>query len=103
MGRLNYSTNQMLVMVARWGSCCRSIQRDRRGGEETDRATDRAHLDEVKDLLGEICRISGEWNVSFDVDLAGELIGSVDEGRMDKSLKVGLIGEWERVLDEQDR
>jgi hypothetical protein len=67
-----------------------------------DRAIDRAHLDEVKELLGEICRISGECHVSFTVDFAGESIGVVEEGRMDESLKIGLIGEWERVLDEQD-
>jgi len=71
--------------------------------EGMDRAIDRAHLDEVKELLGEICRISGERNVSFIVDFAGESIGTVGEGHMDESLEVGLIGEWERVLDERDQ
>lgn len=68
-----------------------------------DRTIDRAHLDEVKELLGEICRISGEHRVSFVVEFAGESIGTVEEGRMDEPLEIGLIGEWERVLDEQDR
>lgn len=71
--------------------------------EEMDHTVDRAHLDEVKELFGEICRISGEHNVSFVVDFAGESIGSVAGGRMDASLEVGLIGEWERVLDERGR
>jgi hypothetical protein len=67
-----------------------------------DPAIDRAHLNEAKELLGEICRISGELHVSFDVDFAGESIGTVEEGRLDESLEIGLIGEWERVLNEQD-
>jgi hypothetical protein len=71
--------------------------------EGLDRTVDRAHLDEVKELLGEICRVSGERDVSFVVDFAGESIGAVEEGRMRESLEVGLIGEWERVLDERDR
>ncbi|MGI5238904.1 hypothetical protein [Dactylosporangium sp. CA-139066] len=71
--------------------------------EEMDRTIDRAQLDEVKELLGEICRISGERNVSFDVHFAEESIGTVEDGRMDQSLEVGLIREWERVLDERDQ
>ncbi|MFR9780637.1 hypothetical protein ACL02O_31900, partial [Micromonospora sp. MS34] len=71
--------------------------------EEIDRAIDRAHLDEVKELLGGICRISGAHHVSSVVDFAGESIGTVAEGRMDESLEIGLIGEWERVLDERDQ
>lgn len=72
-------------------------------GEGMDCAIDRAHLDEVKDLLGEICRISGERDVSFVVEFAGESVGAVEEGRLDRSLEVGLIGEWQRVLDERNR
>jgi hypothetical protein len=71
--------------------------------EEMDRAIDRAHLAEVKELLGGICQISGECDVSFVVDFAEESIGAVEKGRMDESLEIGLIGEWERVLDERDR
>src|SRR5688572_23186051 len=71
--------------------------------EEMDRTIDRAHVDEVKELLGGICQISGEGGASFDVYFAGESIGTVEEGRMDNSLEVGLIGEWERVLDERDQ
>ncbi len=72
-------------------------------GQEMDRATDRAHLDEAKELLREVCRISDERHVSFVVDFAEEAIGTVDEGRMDESLMIGLIGEWERALGDQEQ
>ncbi|GAA2588178.1 hypothetical protein GCM10010435_78180 [Winogradskya consettensis] len=72
-------------------------------GEWLDRTIDRAHLDEAKDLLVEICRVSGDHDVPFAVDFAGEPIGRIDGGRMDESLAVGLIGEWERVLDDRDQ
>ena len=70
---------------------------------EIDRQTDRAHLEEVKDLVGELCRISGEHGVAVAVGYADEVIGMVERGRMDASLEVGLIGEWQRVLDERDQ
>lgn len=66
---------------------------------ELDPAVDRAHVEEAKELAGEICRISDEHGVSFDVELAGEQIGSVESGQMDHSLKVGLFAEWERMLN----
>ncbi|WP_433040210.1 hypothetical protein [Dactylosporangium sp. CS-033363] len=67
--------------------------------EALDPATDRAHLDEVKDLLGELCRISAEHGTEFAVDFAGEMIGTIEDGQMDTSLEVGLLAEWQRVLD----
>ena len=69
-------------------------------GEDLDRQVDRDHLEEVKELVREVCRISDEHNVSFIFDLAGESIGMVESGQMDNSLEVGLIGEWERALRE---
>jgi hypothetical protein len=71
-------------------------------GEEMDPAIDRAHLDEVKDLLGEIGRFSDEHHVSLVVEFAGEEIGTVEDGHLDEALTIGWIGEWERVLDERD-
>lgn len=65
-------------------------------------ATDRAHLEEVKELLGEFCRISREQDVSFVVDYMSESIGFIEDGRMDLMLESGLIGEWERVLAARD-
>ncbi|MBG0569016.1 hypothetical protein [Actinoplanes aureus] len=68
-------------------------------GEELDPQVDRAHLEEVKELLGEVCRISEQNGVSFQVEYAGELNGTVESGRMDFGLRETLIGEWERALN----
>jgi hypothetical protein len=68
--------------------------------EDLDRQVDRDHLEEVKELIREVSRISDEHDVSFIFEFAGELIGMVEFGQMDNSLKVGLIGEWERILNE---
>jgi hypothetical protein len=68
-------------------------------GEEIDPQVDRAHLEEVKELVGEICRISDEYGASFQVEFASELVGMVESGHMDSGLEVTLIGEWERVLN----
>jgi hypothetical protein len=69
-------------------------------GGDLDRQLDRDHLEEVKELIREVCRISDEHNVSFVFDFAGESIGMVELGQMDNSLNVGLIGEWERILNQ---
>src|SRR3954467_4047262 len=70
--------------------------------ERMDPAIDRAQLEEVKELLSGVCRISGEHDVAFDVYFAGELVGGIEEGLLDTSLAVGLVGEWERVLAERE-
>ncbi|MEU4619617.1 hypothetical protein AB0G04_06530 [Actinoplanes sp. NPDC023801] len=72
-------------------------------GAEIDPQVDRAHLEEVKELLTEVCGISEKSGASFQVEYAGELNGMVESGEMDSGLKETLIGEWERALDAADR
>ncbi|MEV4280088.1 hypothetical protein [Actinoplanes xinjiangensis] len=68
-------------------------------GDEIDPRVDRAHLEEVKDLVGEICRLSGDGGVSFQLEYANEFIGTVEAGRMDSGIAETLIGEWERAVN----
>ncbi|WP_327011975.1 hypothetical protein OHA72_50350 [Dactylosporangium sp. NBC_01737] len=68
-------------------------------GEELDGQVRRAHLEEVQEVLGEVCRISERHNVSFDVYYGPELVGSVEDGRTDDSLLVGLVGGWKDAID----
>ena len=68
-------------------------------GDEIDPQVDRAHLEEVKELVGEVCRLSEAHGASFQVEYAGEFVGMVETGRMDSGLKDTLIGEWERTIN----
>ncbi|GGR48583.1 hypothetical protein GCM10010168_79380 [Actinoplanes ianthinogenes] len=67
-------------------------------GEEIDPQVDSAHLEEVRELTGEACRLSDEYDASFQVEYSGELVGIVESGRMDSGLTDTLIGEWERTI-----
>jgi hypothetical protein len=68
-------------------------------GDEIDPQVDSAHLEEVKELVGEICRLSGNWGASFQFEYANEFIGMVEAGRMDSGIAETLIGEWERAIN----
>ncbi|XIE79590.1 hypothetical protein AB6O49_19450 [Streptomyces sp. SBR177] len=67
--------------------------------DEIDAAVDRAHLEEVKLVIHEMCRFSAEVGESLTAYLAGALVGKIDRGEMDALLRIGLIGEWERILE----
>ncbi|MBG0564315.1 hypothetical protein [Actinoplanes aureus] len=68
-------------------------------GDDIDPQVDRAHLEEVKELIGEICRLSDEYHASFQFEYASEFVGMVESGRMDSGLEDSLIGEWERAIN----
>jgi hypothetical protein len=68
-------------------------------GNEIDPQVDSAHLEEVKELVGEICRLSDDWGASFQFEYANEFIGMVEAGRMDSGITETLIGEWERAIN----
>jgi hypothetical protein len=68
-------------------------------GDEIDPQVDSAHLEEVKELVAEICRLSDDGGVSFQLEYANEFIGTVEAGRMDSGIADILIGEWERAIN----
>ena len=68
-------------------------------GDELDPQADSAHLGEVKELVGEVCRLSDECGASFQFEYANEFIGMVEAGRMDSGIEDTFIGEWERALN----
>ncbi|WP_328474677.1 hypothetical protein OHA21_15845 [Actinoplanes sp. NBC_00393] len=45
------------------------------------------HLEEVKELVGEVCRLSDEFGASFQFEYTGEFVGTVESGRMDSGLE----------------
>ena len=62
------------------------------------REIDLQHLDEVTALLNALCDFSREHNLAIELEFDGELIGAIEDGKMDHSLNEGLLGEWKRQL-----
>ena len=56
------------------------------------------HLEEVAALVNALREFSGEQGLSIELELDGELVGAIDDGKMDRSLTEGLVGEWRRHL-----
>lgn len=62
------------------------------------REIDIQHLEEVTVLVEMVCDFSREHGFSIEFELDGQLIGLVEDGKMDRSLAEGLIGEWRKHL-----
>jgi len=62
------------------------------------REIDLVHLAEVESVISEIQRFSKQEGVDFEVELNGELIGEIEDGKLDPGLAEGLLGEWRRFL-----
>jgi hypothetical protein len=57
------------------------------------------HLEEVKDLIGCLEELSKQYGLTFELELACDHIGAIENGQMDQSLHEVLIEEWGRNLD----
>lgn len=62
------------------------------------RQIDLQHLDEVTTLIDAVADFSNRHNVSFELELDGNYVGRITNGKMDRSLSEGLLGEWRRHL-----
>jgi hypothetical protein len=58
------------------------------------------HLIEVIALVNALRDFSGQQNLPFEFELDGEFVGSITDGKLDRCLSEGLIGEWKRQLGE---
>ena len=63
---------------------------------------DRANLEEVKDLVRMLQTFSQERDIVFELELDQVSVGTIENGQMDESLRIGLLEEWERVLTERE-
>jgi len=59
---------------------------------------DRKCYEDVKIILELCCGIGKTSKMDFEVDYRDECIGEIVKGKMDKSLTVGLLGEWKKAL-----
>ena len=64
---------------------------------------DRQHLDEVTWLIEALRQFSTKRQLAFEFELDGTFVGSVEDGRIDRTLAEGLLGEWRRGLEKKHR
>lgn len=62
---------------------------------------DRQHLEEVTWLVEALRQFSAKRKLAIEFELDGTFVGSVEEGRMDRTLAEGLLGEWRRGLEKK--
>ena len=65
---------------------------------ELPRETDIQHLAEVTELVSALSDFSREHCLAIEFELDGIFVGAIDDGKMDRSLAEGLLGEWRRKL-----
>lgn len=63
------------------------------------REVDLNHLEEVSTIVSSVERFSYEHMLAFEFELEGEFVGAVEDGKIDHSLREGLLGEWKRKLN----
>jgi hypothetical protein len=60
---------------------------------------DRQHYDEVAALTNALRDFSADQELAFELELDSVFVGSITDGKMDRSLLEGLLGEWKRHLE----
>jgi hypothetical protein len=63
------------------------------------RDLDLQHLAEVSRLVSELREFSREHGLAFELELDGVHVGSIVDGRPDRLVEEGLLGEWRRQLE----
>jgi hypothetical protein len=56
-------------------------------------------LSEVEALVQSLCAFSLAHKFVFALELDGVFVGMIEDGKMDETLEVGLLGEWRRHYD----
>jgi hypothetical protein len=67
-------------------------------GTDLPRDTDLAHLEEVECVVRATQVLSADMGIDFEFELDGVSVGTIEGGILDRSLQIGLIGEWRRHL-----
>jgi hypothetical protein len=55
---------------------------------------DAQHLDEVEYIVDSVRQLSQEHRFEFEFELDGQYVGTIDNGRINATLQIGLIEEW---------
>lgn len=63
------------------------------------RALDAAHLEEVEYLAARLRQFSEREDLAIEFELDGVFVGSIEDGKIDRALREGLLAEWRRTLE----
>jgi hypothetical protein len=61
-----------------------------------DPGAERSQLEDVEFVIERLCEFSGSSGHAFVVQYDGDEVGSIRNGRMDASLRDGLLAEWQK-------
>lgn len=53
---------------------------------------------DIEFLVTKLQQLSRDMSIEFEFELEGVFVGAIENGRLDKNLDVGLLGEWCRHL-----
>jgi hypothetical protein len=67
-------------------------------GEKLPLEIDRAHYEEVQEVVNELCKLSHDHGMSFQLQLDGTIVGGVRNGSPDKMLSEGLLLPWKQAV-----
>jgi len=62
------------------------------------REIDAQHLEEVTALIEALSDFARKEHLAFEFELDGNFVGAIDDGKLDRCLREGLLGEWKNHL-----
>jgi hypothetical protein len=66
--------------------------------EPTGRAAERAHYDEVATVVEALRAMTAECHTEVELQLGRVYVGDIREGVISRTLQIGLLDEWARLL-----
>lgn len=70
-------------------------------GEKLDHKVDQAHFDEVTSIVSGMQRFSDRTGSTVVFEIDDHPVGEIVRGTLDRTLRIGLLDEWKRVLSER--
>ena len=67
-------------------------------GGKLPRDLDIATLSDVERVVKAMQELSRDHSLAISFELDGEFVGEIEDGKIDRCLEIGLIGEWRRHL-----